>query len=131
MVFKRDDEEPAIIIFILIFFPTSSKDTTHSSNISHNMASGSSSRSADENWGTPGYLPRGGACVSCRRRKMVSDFPKTIVELPTSFITHDGIFRNATEGVLFARSAIAQGELKIANILPVMNVLQCKFSRKT
>ncbi|KJA21334.1 hypothetical protein HYPSUDRAFT_42200 [Hypholoma sublateritium FD-334 SS-4] len=37
------------------------------------MASGSSSRSADENWGTPGYLPRGGACVSCRRRKMKCD----------------------------------------------------------
>ena len=37
------------------------------------MASGSS-RSVDELWGSPGYLPRGGACVSCRRRKMVSNF---------------------------------------------------------
>lgn len=30
-----------------------------------------STRHEDRPAGNPGYLPRGGACVSCRRRKMV------------------------------------------------------------
>ncbi|KAF9483268.1 hypothetical protein BDN70DRAFT_873958 [Pholiota conissans] len=43
------------------------------------MASSSSSKPSDERaGGTPGYLPRGGACVSCRRRKMKCDGKRPI-----------------------------------------------------
>ena len=31
-----------------------------------------SARNYGDRMGTAGYLPRGGACVSCRRRKMVN-----------------------------------------------------------
>ncbi|KAF8184682.1 hypothetical protein BJ912DRAFT_974338 [Pholiota molesta] len=34
-----------------------------------NMASSSSSKLTDDRTGTPGYLPRGGACVSCRQMR--------------------------------------------------------------
>lgn len=65
--------------------------------------------------GTQGYLPRGGACVSCRRRKMVGNIALCIIWNDSSCSAIPFLNRNVMPPDQCVLNATAEDGPKIVN----------------